>query len=256
MNPARIAGRSRAAVEVDIEVVQETGSTNADLLARAATLARPLLLVAEHQLAGRGRAGRSWLSEAGGSLTFSLAWRFDEGLARMAGLPLALGVAIADALEALNVPVQLKWPNDIERDGAKLAGILIETAGAGSAVWAVIGIGINLSLPDQLEQRIGRPVANAAWLAQMDRDILMAALLDSLWQSLREFERDGFDAFRERWNARHAYQGKAVTILDGGAVQHQGVACGVDSGGRLLIDAGAQRVAVLAGDVSLRSVEA
>ena len=255
MNGARIAGRSRAAVEIDLEVVHETGSTNADLLARAATLARPLLLVAEHQLAGRGRAGRSWLSEAGGSLTFSLAWRFDDGLARMAGLPLAVGVAIAEALATLDVPVQLKWPNDIERDGAKLAGILIETASAGSAVWAVIGVGINLSLPDQVEQRIGRPVANAAWLAQMDRDTLMAALLDSLWHSLREFEREGFDAFRDRWNARHAYQGRTVTILDGGALLHQGVACGVDSAGRLLLDTGGARVAVLAGDVSLRGVE-
>ena len=255
MNGARIAGRSRAAVDVDIEVVQETGSTNADLLARAGALRRPLLLAAVHQSAGRGRAGRSWLSQAGGSLTFSLAWRFDGGITRLAGLPLAVGVALADALGELGVPSQLKWPNDIERDGAKLAGILIETAAVPGATWAVIGIGMNLSLPDQLEERIGRPVANAAWLAQMDRDLLMAALLDSLWTNLREFEREGFGAFSERWNQRHAYQGKHVAITDGGVLLRQGIACGVDHGGRLLLDCGSERVAIVAGDVSLRALE-
>lgn len=252
MNGARIAARTRAAVEIDIEVVRETGSTNADLLARVATLRRPLLLAAEHQTAGRGRAGRSWLSEAGGSLTFSLAWRFDGGVARLVGLPLAVGVALAEALAELDVPVQLKWPNDLERDGAKLAGILIETVAQGEATWAVIGIGINLSLPDHVEERIGRPVANAAWLAQMDRDRLMAALLDSLWRALREFEQEGLFAFVERWNARHAYQDRMVTISDGSAVLQQGVARGIDRYGRLLLDADGQRVAILAGDVSLR----
>ncbi len=255
MNGARIAGLSRAGAEVDVEVVAETGSTNADLLARAPTLARPLLLAALHQNAGRGRAGRSWLSEAGASLTFSLAWRFDGGVAALTGLPLAVGVAVADALGALDVPVQLKWPNDIERDGAKLAGTLIETVAVPGATWAVIGVGINLLLPEHIEQRISRPVANAAWLAQMDRDVLMAALLDSLCDSLRLFERAGFGAFRVRWNARHAYQGKPVAIIDGGAVLHQGVAAGVDDNGRLLLEVGGETIAIVAGDVSLRGAE-
>lgn len=252
MNAARIAARTRAAVEIDVEVVQETGSTNADLLARVANLRRPLLLAAEHQTAGRGRAGRSWLSEAGGSLTFSLAWAFEGGVARLVGLPLAVGVALADALAGLDVPVQLKWPNDLERDGAKLGGILIETATHGAATWAVIGVGINLALPDHVEERIGRPVANAAWLAQMDRDRLLAALLDSLWRCLREFGQAGLYPFVERWNALHAYQGRAVTIRDGERIVHQGVAQGVDRHGRLLLDVYGQTVAVLAGDVSLR----
>lgn len=252
MDSARIAAQARAAQDIDIEVLEQTGSTNADLLARVATLSRPLLLAARHQTAGRGRAGRSWLSEAGGSLTFSLAWRFDGGVARLIGLPLAIGVALADAMAALDVPVQLKWPNDLERDGAKLAGILIETAAAGTATWAVIGIGINLALPDDLEAVIGRPIANATWLARMDRDQLMATLLDSLCATLREFDRDGLPAFVARWNARHAYQDKPVAISDGSAVLHQGIARGIDRHGRLLLDVAGQEVAIVAGDVSLR----
>ncbi|MES2757808.1 MAG: biotin--[acetyl-CoA-carboxylase] ligase [Pseudomonadota bacterium] len=251
MNAAAIAALCRAAV--DIEVVAETGSTNADLMARAARLARPTLLIAEHQSAGRGRAGRSWLSAPGDSLTFSLAWKFDGSPQRLLGLPLAVGVALADALAALEVPVQLKWPNDVLKDGSKLAGILIETQGAPrGGTWSVIGIGLNLSMPDQLEQRIGRSVASAPWLARMDRDALMAALIDALAAAMDEFAHAGFGPFRARWDALHAWRGQPVAVVDQGAVLQQGVALGVDDGGRLLLDSDGVRVAVLAGDVSLR----
>jgi BirA family biotin operon repressor/biotin-[acetyl-CoA-carboxylase] ligase len=255
MNAAGIAQRSTSGVKV--EVVAETGSTNADLLARAAALREPTLLVAERQSAGRGRAGRSWLSADGGSLTFSLAWKFNGPVQQLAGLPLAVGVALAEALGELGVPVQLKWPNDLLRDGAKLAGVLIETqAAADGGVWAVIGVGLNLLMPDELEARIGRPVAAAPWLAQMEREALVAALLDSLATVLRGFELAGFGAFSARWNRLHAWQGKQVEIVDAGATLHQGIAAGVDDGGRLLLDGAAGRIAVVAGDVSLRMTEA
>ena len=256
MNGAAIAALSQAArssPSLAVEVVEETGSTNADLLARAATLPGPLLLVARNQTAGRGRAGRSWLSSSEGSLTFSLAWKFDGGLARLTGLPLAVGVALAETLERLGVQVGLKWPNDVLRDGDKLAGILIETqALPDGAVWAVIGIGLNLLMPDELEARIGRSVASLPWLARMDRDALLAALLDGLAGALGEFDRAGFAAFAARWNLRHAWQGELVTILDGATVLHEGSAAGVDDAGRLLLDTPTGRIAVLAGDVSLR----
>jgi len=251
MNAAGIAALSTSGVGV--EVVEETGSTNADLLARAATLSGPLLLVARNQTAGRGRAGRSWLSSSEGSLTFSLAWRFEGGLARLTGLPLAIGVALAETLDRLGVQVGLKWPNDVLRDGDKLAGILIETQAApAGGVWAVIGIGLNLLMPDELEAQIGRSVASLPWLARMDRNELLAALLDGLAGALREFEHAGFAAFAARWNLRHAWQGETVTVLDGGTVLHEGSAAGVDDAGRLLLDTADGRITVLAGDVSLR----
>jgi BirA family biotin operon repressor/biotin-[acetyl-CoA-carboxylase] ligase len=254
MNAGAIAARTNAAV--DVEVVRETGSTNADLMARAATLARPTLLIAEHQSAGRGRAGRSWLSAPGDSLTFSLAWQFAAAPQGLLGLPLAVGAALAEALVELEVPVQLKWPNDLLKDGDKLAGILIETQRApGGGTWAVIGIGLNLLMPGQLEGRIGRPAAAAPWLARMDRDTLMAALLGKLAAAMDEFAAHGFGAFRERWNALHAWRGRQVAIVDQGAVLQQGLAVGVDDSGRLLLDTAGGRVAVLAGDVSLRLKE-
>jgi BirA family biotin operon repressor/biotin-[acetyl-CoA-carboxylase] ligase len=241
------------ATQLAIEVVAETGSTNADLLARAAQLPCNTVLIAERQTAGRGRAGRSWLSADGGSLTFSLAWKFQRGLQALAGLPLAVGVALADTLAALDVKVQLKWPNDLLKDGAKLAGVLIETQGAREgAVWAVIGVGLNLQLPDELEARIDRPAASAPWMAAMDRDALMAKLLTGLTDMLGQFEQSGFVPFAARWNRLHAYQGSAVSIIDQGQTIDQGIAAGVDDSGALLLDRASGRVAIMAGDVSLR----
>ncbi len=237
---------------IAIEVVAETGSTNADLLARLPTLAAPTLLIAERQTAGRGRAGRSWLSAPGASLTFSLAWKFKGPLQQLAGLPLAVGLALAEALAALDLKVQLKWPNDLLRDGAKLGGILIESRTcADGAIWAVVGVGINLLMPLHLEAAIGREVAAAPWLAQMDRNRLVAALLDALAAALRQFDAAGFAAFSARWNRLHAHQGQTVVILENGQPLHQGQASGVDDLGRLLLDTAQGRIEIMSGDVSL-----
>jgi BirA family biotin operon repressor/biotin-[acetyl-CoA-carboxylase] ligase len=255
MNAAGIAAQCRGGIA--IEVVSETGSTNADLLARLPGLAGPTLLLALSQTAGRGRAGRSWLSEAGSSLTFSLAWQFSGPLQRLVGLPLAVGVALADALAAQGVQVQLKWPNDVLKDGSKLAGILVETQAApGGAIWAVIGIGLNLLMPDALEAQIGRPAAGAPWLARMDRASLMALITDALQTCLQQFEHAGFAAFSARWNSLHAYRNAPVSIIDGGTVLHTGLAAGVDDSARLLLDTDAGRIDILSGDVSLRLKEA
>jgi BirA family biotin operon repressor/biotin-[acetyl-CoA-carboxylase] ligase len=254
--PAITAHCATSASHVAIEAVAETGSTNADLLARIDTLNGPLLRIAENQTAGRGRAGRAWLSRPGAALMFSLAWRFKGPLHRMSGLPMAVGVALAETIAALGVPVQIKWPNDLLRDGKKLAGILVETQTArddtDGAIWAVIGVGLNLVMPDELEAAIGREVAAAPWLAKMDRNQLMAALLSRLAAVLAEFDDTGFAPFAGRWNALHAWQGRDVVVLDQGKILQQGVAAGVDAIGRLMLDTAQGRVEVLSGDVSLR----
>ncbi len=257
MTPAAIlAACASSASHVAIEYVEQTGSTNADLLARIDSLNGPLLRIAHDQTAGRGRAGRSWLSAPGAALMFSLAWRFKGPLHNITGLPMAVGVALAETLGSLGVAVRIKWPNDLLRDDAKLAGILVETRCARSdtdgAIWAVIGVGINLLMPDQLEAQIDRAVASAPWLAQMPREQLMATLLSRLAAVLAEFDDTGFAPFCERWNALHAWQGREVMILDRDRIVQQGRAAGVDASGRLLLDTDAGRVAVLSGDVSLR----
>lgn len=240
----------------EIIVRTETGSTNADLLAQIASLEGPSMLLAEIQNAGRGRAGRTWHSSFGNSLTFSLAWPFRLPLQEMLGLPLAVGVAIAQALASFGVQVQLKWPNDVLKDGKKLAGILIESASHATdpaTNWAVIGIGMNLLVPAELEQKIGKSVADAPWLAQLDRNILAAHLLQHLALSLEQFSSHGWPSFIADWQQLHAFAGQEVVIIDAGKVLQQGIALGVDAQGRLLLATSEGTQAVLAGDVSLRS---
>ena len=253
--------RDISAHRVAIEVVAETGSTNADLLAAAARLREPTLLVAGNQTAGRGRAGRSWQSEPGATLTFSLAWKFALPPQALVGLPLAVGAVIAETLARFDVDARLKWPNDVllGRGGEqnKMAGVLIETAPAvpGEAIWAVIGIGINVAMPESLAGRIGRPVAAASNLRQQ-REAVLAALTDNLCAAFDLFERHGFAVFAERWNQLHAWSGMPVAVVDRGQVLHRGTAAGVDAQGQLLLDTAQGRIAVVAGDVSLRGMEA
>lgn len=242
--------------EIGIEVVAETGSTNADLLARLPRLQGPLLLIAERQTAGRGRAGRAWHSEPGSVLTFSLAWRFDRPLHTLTGLPLAVGVVLAETLAALAVPVSLKWPNDVLKEGRKLAGILIETAKADSASssssWAVIGIGLNLKLPASLAADIGQPAASLA-LPDMDANVLLGKIASALTEALAQFEQQGLSAFVVRWNRWHAHAGQTVCILDNERILHEGRALGIADNGALLLETAGGVISVMSGDVSLRA---
>lgn len=240
---------------VALEVVQQTGSTNSDLMKRLPFLSGPTLLVAETQTAGRGRAGRSWLSEPGSSLTFSLAWPFTDPPQTLLGLPLAVGVALVEALGSMGLSVQLKWPNDVLKEGKKLAGVLIETANHQLQTWSVIGIGLNLLMPDELEQKIGQPVANATWLAQMDRNQLLATLLNYLVTCLQQFSSTGFSSFVSKWNTFHAYANQQICLLDHGKLIQQGTALGVDNSGCLLLqDQHGIVSTIMAGDVSLRPI--
>ena len=276
----RAACRHRAAATVAIEVVEATGSTNADLMARAAAaaawsvpsaLAGPTLLVARRQTAGRGRAGRTWLSNAG-SLTFSLAWRFEQPLSALIGLPLAIGVTVAEVLNARGAGVQLKWPNDVLVGSAKLAGILIETVALPTLLqpqaWAVIGVGINVDagapLPGAALEAFSMaapqdmqplPAMAVAVLPATDRNLLLAHLLDACCATLAEFDAHGLTPFLGRWNALHAHAGRMVDIFERGTLVRSGRALGIDAMGRLLLETDGDTLAVLAvlaGDVSLR----
>jgi BirA family biotin operon repressor/biotin-[acetyl-CoA-carboxylase] ligase len=253
---AYLAKMHSHADRVAIRAVAETGSTNADLLAAVDTLDGPTFLVADLQSAGRGRAGRPWHTRATSSMTFSLAWPVATTTQSIAGLSLAIGVVIAESLKSLGIDVELKWPNDVLRNGAKLAGILIEVANrrkaAQKTTWVVIGIGLNLDVPDAVAQSIGREVASASELVHWEREMILAKFVANLANALVQFEQQGFGAFTARWNALHAYEGQEVVILNEGNIVHAGRAVGIDESGRFLMDTRDGQIAVAAGDVSLR----
>ncbi|WP_293780873.1 biotin--[acetyl-CoA-carboxylase] ligase [uncultured Oxalicibacterium sp.] len=252
---AALAGATAA--QVAIEVVAETGSTNADLLARVPQLTQPVLRWALAQTAGRGRAGRQWLAPENSALTFSLAWRLRIPLQALSGLSLAVGVALSRALAQLGVDTRLKWPNDLLRDGAKLAGVLIETAidrQDRQAIWVVIGIGLNLTQSQNLSAQLARAVADVGEV-HVDREQWMAVFLAELSSMLAVFEQEGFAPFVGEWNALDAYAGREVVILDQGRELHHGYTAGVDASACLQLDTQEGRVSVAVGDVSLRMTE-
>ena len=240
---------------IEVEVVEETGSTNADLLQRANELTKPVLLIAKNQTAGRGRAGRVWHSVANGVLTMSLSWKVEKTAQELMGISLVVGVAMAEKLIELGVPVQLKWPNDILRQGKKLGGVLIESQKTNDGLTClVIGVGLNLHIPDSLESMIGQQVADSTWLANMDRNTLIAHLLSNLANAIMEFQHKGFEAFRDPWNALNAHANNMVNIIDHGQIQYSGMVIGVDERGCLQLQTESGIQQIHAGDVSLRKV--
>ena len=239
-----------------LEVVAEDASTNATLLARArASGVQPpaCLLVAEHQTAGRGRMGRTWHATRGDSLTFSLALPYAP--VQWAGLSLAVGVAVADALDPSQA-IGLKWPNDLWlRDaqagvGRKLGGILIETVASAAGRLCVIGVGLNV----RAQSFAGLDTGHAS-LQELDPQASAPATLQRLaaplLRALLRFEREGFTGCAAAFARRDLLCDQAVTTTQPGLPAGQAV--GVDDDGALLVrDAAGRLHRVAAGEVSVR----
>lgn len=239
---------------IALEVHDTGASSNAALLDGPPAAPGGLRALAiENQTAGRGRRGRGWLSFGAGSLAFSVRWERDPRAAPPLGLSLAAGVAIAETLDRFGARnVQLKWPNDLLRDGIKAGGILVEMTRAADAQAVVIGVGVNLILPPALDAPF--PVAALFEPAEApSRNALLAALLAALDAMRRQFDAHGFAPFQSRWNARNAHANRAV-VLSGEGQGVEGRHCGVDADGALLIDTASGRVRVLSGDLSLRAM--
>lgn len=250
-----------------LEIAWEIDSTNAELLRRgdarapqAQAVADNAVLLAERQTGGRGRRGRTWASPLAAHVYLSLHRRFDIGLARLAGLSLAVGVAAAEALLALGFKaVALKWPNDlvVVRDDtvAKLGGILIEFGGeAGGPVRAVIGLGLNVRMPRAAAHGIDQPWCDLAALANgipPSRSRIVAALLDALLPALDVFDAQGFAPFLARFAALDTLASHEVVVRVGDTAT-TGLALGVTADGGLRVrHADGERV-WHAGEVSVR----
>lgn len=217
-----------------VEVLPEIDSTNTELMRRArAGQLDPVLLVAERQTAGRGRLGRTWSSGGDGasvhgappSLTFSLGLPLAP--ADWSGLSLAVGLSV---VESLHPALQLKWPNDVWLRNRKLAGILIETASVGEQRYAVIGVGINIEVPQAQDLRTP-PASLREVLPEIDAAGALARVAAPLVRAIRQFEADGFGPLRQAFHARDLLYGREVACSDGVV----GMARGVDAGGALLV---------------------
>jgi BirA family biotin operon repressor/biotin-[acetyl-CoA-carboxylase] ligase len=237
-----------------LDVVAETGSTNADLISRAEGGADidGSVLLAEYQNAGRGRHGRQWSAPSRTQIALSVGVGGGSVPRSSWGwLPLATGVAVADALTGLaGIDVGLKWPNDVLANGGKLAGILAEVAAPTSAI--VLGLGLNVTLTaDEAPDPVAISLLTLGSSAT-DRNTLVRRILRELAVRI--------DAWRTAGGADSAliadYQRYSLTL--GSRVRASlpgdrevvGTARAIDETGRLCVDTGAQTVAISAGDIT------
>jgi len=242
-----------------VEVVDEAGSTNALVAARGrAGAGQGLVVVAEHQTAGRGRLDRSWETPARSALTFSVLLRPTAPTQSWPWLPLLAGYTVAKALRASGFEAAVKWPNDVllgPRDGQsqKVAGILVERIETDGGPAAVVGIGLNVGMTAE-----ELPVAEATSLAVAsegeppDRTDLLVALLQTLWEGYAAWEAGAELAgmrLAESYVAACATIGRDVRVDLPSGEALTGRATGVDPSGRLLVERDGVRTAVSAGDV-------
>lgn len=233
-----------------IDVVDSTGSTNADMvrLARAG-VGEGRLLIAGEQTAGRGRLDRTWASPRGSSVSISMLLQPSPEFARWGWLSLLTGMAVTSALEEIapgGSTVQLKWPNDVLIDGAKVCGILSERVEHPSGAKAVVGVGLNLGM-----RREDLPVPTATSLSlagfPVDQERIIAGFLGhmemyyALWQAKGSLE--------EEYRSRCTSVGADLSITIAPDVAIRGRGHGVDEFGRLQVatDSGVKTFAV--GDV-------
>ncbi len=243
------------------ERVARIDSTSTALMRRPfeASPQPPRALMADVQEAGRGRNGRGWLSDPQHSLALSVALERRADGASLLGLPLAVGVAVADTLAAHGARPRLKWPNDlvVERtDGpAKAGGILVEARQQGALQRIVIGVGLNLVAGGSIDDdRVGQPVA--AWFEAADappRESFARTLAGALAALVPAFASEGLAPWLARWRALDALAGHPVDVIAGDGTRVPAIARGVDDDGALRIerdDGAIERV--IAGEVSVR----
>lgn len=254
--------KSAQAQLASLEVAWSIDSTNSELLRRPSPEVGTAVLLAERQTRGRGRRGREWTSPLAAHLYLSLSRTFGGGLARLGGLSLVAGIAVAEALHALGFDrARLKWPNDlvvVDDVGSlhKLGGLLVEGGGEHAGpVRAVIGLGLNVRMPVDAAAAIEQPWCDLAGLAPGTapvRDDLAATLLAHLLPALEQFDATGLASFLPRYAAFDALAAQPV-IVHGTHTAHAGIALGLADDGALRVQLpdGSQR-GFHAGEVSVR----
>ena len=242
-----------------LEIHPVLPSTNDWLLQQAADGAPSgTVCFAEAQTAGRGRMGRRWLSPLGSGILLSLLWHFDVDTTLPEGISLAVAVAVVEALQDLGFTgLGVKWPNDIQWQGSKIAGILLDLrTDAAGRQQLVMGLGLNVRLPAAAPQPTG-----GRWidLASTDgpaisRNRLAAELLNHLLPLVAEYRHLGFAPWRSRWQDLDVLRGRRV-MLSTATGATAGVADGVDPSGALWLRTAEGRQRYSGGELSLRPAE-
>ncbi|MGB0132210.1 biotin--[acetyl-CoA-carboxylase] ligase [Dokdonella sp.] len=241
----------------DIDVCWQVDSTSSELARRSLVdSGKPTACFAEIQTYGRGRRGRTWHTTLGGGLAFSIAWTFERSMSTLAGLSLVIGIGVVRALRDLGYSdAGLKWPNDVQVQGRKLAGILVELLGdALGPCRAIVGVGMNLRLgksADGLIDQAWIDLASIPGVSLPDRNKLAARLLFRLQEAVDQFRDTTFASFASEYAQYDVLGGRPVRVSTARGFQ-DGVATGVDASGALLVNTKNGEMVVDSGEVSVR----
>ena len=241
----------------DLEIHFELASTNSYLMESIEDeKASGIICLAEQQTSGRGRRGKSWVSPFGGNLYLSLLWHFNNGAAHVAGLSLAVAIAVSRVLREFGLnSVSVKWPNDILVSNKKLAGILLEIAGEASGPCSVVlGIGMNLKAEGTGMSTIDQPWIDleSALGREVSRNELAAKLINHLYIVIEEFEKNGLTPFLPEWQELDNFAEQEV-VLHLPDKEIRGIVRGVDNTGALLLAQAGEVRRYLSGEISMRA---
>jgi BirA family biotin operon repressor/biotin-[acetyl-CoA-carboxylase] ligase len=254
LDQSRIIQRLGQEQKDTIEVVSVIDSTNTYVKQRLHELPQGFVCLAEAQTHGRGRRGKAWVSPFGSSIYMSMAWTFTGGYQSIAGLSLLVGIAINRSLKTIGViDCKLKWPNDVYYNLKKLAGILVEVEGqVGSDASAVIGIGINIDLPESVNG-IDQPFIDLVSITQkpVDRNELAALIIATLKNMLRQFEVEGLAPFLSEWKEADLFYNEYV-YLESGSNRIHGLSKGINEGGALLLENAGKVTPHHGGEISVK----
>lgn len=248
---------------VNLELINVTDSTNKYLNSSATIKPHASVVIANIQTKGKGRRGRSWQTSVGESLAMSLLWKFDKGASGLSGLSLVIGVAIQRLMKKIGINNSfLKWPNDllILEDDAyfKLAGVLIELQGdLESRCSAVIGVGINYDLSNDIIKNIDQPVTNIKKYLNSDIDLnqLSAMLIREIIGSLSEFESNGFSSIREEWLLYNAFKDKTISFIKSSGEIITGQIVDIETDGALkILQNNGMHEKLISGEVSQQKI--
>lgn len=232
-----------------VQIFDEIDSTNTRMLKLASNLVSGDVLMAEVQTAGRGRRGGRWNTGLGSCIMLSMAWHFSSHH-KLLGLSVAVGVSAALALQSfVQDKITVKWPNDLYLPTGKISGILIESVPSSKALTVVIGIGVNVSCDPLTIKNETRPIGFLRELGTLGlRNQVAIALIDGLRKCCSTFEEYGLSSFKDELLHRDHLRGHNVKVLDGDRFV-EGIACGIDDDGELIIDKNGDHVKIAAGHV-------
>jgi len=230
-------------------------STNLEAMRQIQQGVGSRIIVAEHQGSGRGRRGRSWISPLGASIYLSVVVTFNSGMVALEGLSLAVAVMVRRAVTRCGCHgAGLKWPNDLQVDGRKIAGILLEISGdLTGPCRVIIGIGLNVNIPESAAPAIDQPFSDLASHSDqtLDRNHVLAILIQEMHAGLARFDERGFAAFHDEWDAADVYKGRRVELVSG-SNKVTGVVRGVSGTGALLLETDSGIRTMAGGELSCR----